>query len=138
MNFATQGTSRWISSKAARSIGIPITRASAQMWSWAFVEPPVAATWRRPFLRLASVTMSEKRTPSFVSVTMRSPTSRACLYLADEQKSMVVLSMGQRPITSANTPMVLAVPYIEQVPQEKQMFSRNRVKVSSLMASMLR
>ena len=34
--------------------------------------------------------------------------------------------------------MVLAVPYIEQVPQEKQMFSRNRVKVSSLMASMLR
>ena len=108
------------------------------MWSWAFVEPPVAATWRRPFLRLASVTMSEKRTPSFVSVTMRSPTSRACLYLADEQKSMVVLSMGQRPMTSVNTPMVLAVPYIEQVPQEKQIFSRKRVKVSSLMASMLR
>ena len=91
---------------------MPITRASAQMWSWAFVEPPVAATWRRPFLRLASVTMSEKRTPSFVSVTMRSPTLRACLYLADEQKSMVVLSMGHRPMTSANTPMVLAVPYM--------------------------
>ena len=41
-------------------------------------------------------------------------------------------------MTSAKTPIVFAVPYIEQVPQEKQMFSRKRVKVSSLMASMLR
>ena len=73
-----------------------------------------------------------------MSATIRSPTVRAMRIFAPEQYSMVVESMGQMPIASANTPMVLAVPYMAQVPQEKQMFSLKRVKVSSSMASMLR
>ena len=51
---------------------------------------------------------------------------------------MVVESMGQMPMASVKTPMVLAVPYMEQVPQERQIFSLKRVKVSSLMASTFR
>ena len=59
-----------------------------------------------------------------VSSTIRSPTSRACLNLADTQKGMVAEPKGARPMASANTAMVLAVPYMEQVPQEAHIFWR--------------
>ena len=83
-------------------------------------------------MRLSRVTMSENFTPSFVSATILSPTFRACLYFADELNNIMVLSIGVIPITSENTPIVQAVPYIEQVPHERQMFSLYSVKVSSV------
>ena len=47
---------------------------------------------------------------------------------------MMVLSTGHMPITSENTLIVQAVPYMLQVPQEKQMFSLYSVKVSDVIA----
>ena len=79
----------------------------------------------------ASVMNSWDVRPSRVSSTIRSPTSRAIFALAAEALSMVVLPMGARPMASAKTPMVLAVPYMEQVPQEAHILLRYLENVSA-------
>ena len=90
-----------------------------------------------PLINESSVTISEYLIPAFVSSTILSPTSLACLYFSAEQKIVVVDPIGASPMASVNTPIVFAVPYMEHVPHEKQMFLLRTENSSSVIASLL-
>ena len=95
------------------------------------LEPPVADVWRIPFSRDFLVRKARAVIFSRVRVTIRSPTSRACFTFWETQKGIVADPKGARPIASVKTAMVFAVPYMEQVPQDAQIFWRKREKVVS-------